>query len=41
MKCLRYEVKNIQVDDTIKRLMNLEAEAERNKRAEILSSEAL
>ena len=29
MKCLRYEIKDIHVSDTIKRVMFLEAEAER------------
>ncbi len=39
MKCLRYEIKDIHVSDTIKRVMFLEAEAERQKRADILTSE--
>lgn len=29
MNCLRYEIKDIKVSDTIKKVMNLEAEAER------------
>lgn len=39
MKCLRYEIKDIKVSETIKKVMNLEAEAERQKRADILKSE--
>jgi regulator of protease activity HflC (stomatin/prohibitin superfamily) len=29
VKCLRYEIKDIHVSDTIRKVMNLEAEAER------------
>ena len=39
LECLRYEIKDIKVSDTIKKVMNLEAESERKKRAEILLSE--
>ena len=39
LKCLRYEIRDIKVSDTIKKVMNLEAETERRKRAEILISE--
>lgn len=39
MNCLRYEIKDIKVSDTIKKVMNLEAEAERQKRADVLKSE--
>jgi regulator of protease activity HflC (stomatin/prohibitin superfamily) len=37
--CLRYEIKDIIISDTIKKVMNLEAESERKKRADILISE--
>jgi regulator of protease activity HflC (stomatin/prohibitin superfamily) len=39
LNCLRYEIKDIRVSDTIKKVMNLEADSERKKRAEILMSE--
>jgi regulator of protease activity HflC (stomatin/prohibitin superfamily) len=39
MKCLRYEIRDIHVSETIRKVMNLEAEAERQKRADILKSE--
>ena len=39
LHCLRYEIKDIRVSDTIKQVMNLEADSERKKRAEILMSE--
>ncbi|KAL4510472.1 hypothetical protein ABPG72_004626 [Tetrahymena utriculariae] len=39
VNCLRYEIKDIKISDSIKKVMNLEAESERKKRAEILISE--
>lgn len=39
IKCLRYEIKDIKLSESLKKIMNLEAEAERQKRAEILKSE--
>jgi len=39
LECRRYEIKDIKVSDPIKKVMNLEAESERKKRAEILLSE--
>ncbi|EGR31507.1 membrane protease stomatin prohibitin family protein, putative [Ichthyophthirius multifiliis] len=37
--CLRYEIKDIIISETIKKVMNLEAESERKKRADILISQ--
>lgn len=37
--CLRYEIKNIVVPDTVKHAMQMQVEAERKKRAHILESE--
>ncbi len=39
LSCIRYEIKDIKMSETIKKVMNLEAESERRKRAEILISE--
>ena len=39
LELIRFELKDINVPDNIERAMILQAEAERNKRAEILSSE--
>ena len=39
MSCIRYEIKDIIISETIRKVMNLEAESERKKRAEILISE--
>lgn len=39
IECTRYEIKDIKLSDTIRKVMNLEAETERKKRAEILLSE--
>lgn len=39
IRCLRYEIKDIKVGDSMKKTMNLEAESERQKRAEIKVSE--
>jgi len=39
IKCLRYEIKDIKLSDSLKKILNLEAESERQKRAEILKSE--
>ena len=39
IECLRYEIKDITVPDTIKRSMELQAESERIKRSKILASE--
>lgn len=39
IKCLRYEIKDIQVGDKMKKILNLEAESERQKRYEIKISE--
>jgi len=36
---IRYEIKDIIISETIRKVMNLEAESERKKRAEILISE--
>jgi len=40
VKCLRYEIKDIDVPESIRRSMEKEVEAERTKRATILESEA-
>lgn len=39
IECRRFEIRDIKVSDPIKKVMNLEAESERIKRAEILKSE--
>lgn len=39
IKCSRYEIKDIKVGDSMRKVMNLEAESERQKRAEIKVSE--
>ena len=39
LELIRFELKDINVPDNIERAMILQAEAERNKRAQILSSE--
>lgn len=39
IKCSRYEIKDIKVGDSMRKVMNLEAESERQKRAEIKISE--
>jgi regulator of protease activity HflC (stomatin/prohibitin superfamily) len=39
IRCLRYEIKDIKVGESMKKTMNLEAESERQKRAEIKVSE--
>ena len=39
VSCIRYEIKDIIISETIRKVMNLEAESERKKRAEILISE--
>lgn len=39
IKCLRYEIKDIKLPESLKKILNLEAESERQKRAEILKSE--
>lgn len=39
IRCLRYEIKDIKVGESMKKIMNLEAESERKKRAEIKVSE--
>jgi regulator of protease activity HflC (stomatin/prohibitin superfamily) len=39
IECLRYEIRDIKVSEAIRKVMNLEAESERRKRAEILKSE--
>ena len=36
---IRYEIKDIKVSESIRKVMNLEADSERKKRAEILLSE--
>ena len=33
IKCLRYEIKDIKVGESMKKILNLEAESEREKRA--------
>ncbi|CAD8070049.1 unnamed protein product [Paramecium primaurelia] len=40
LKCLRYEIKDIKVTENVRKAMNMEAEAERTKRTQILHSEA-
>lgn len=35
VKCLRYEIKDVNMHENFKKVMNLEAESERKKRAEI------
>jgi regulator of protease activity HflC (stomatin/prohibitin superfamily) len=37
--CLRYEIKNIEVPESVKHAMQMQVEAERKKRAHILESE--
>lgn len=39
MQCLRYEIRDIVPPDMVARAMELQAEAERKKRAQILESE--
>lgn len=39
IKCSRYEIKDIKVGDSMRKVMNLEAESERQKRAEVKISE--
>jgi len=39
--CLRYEIKNIEVPESVKHAMQMQVEAERKKRAHILESEGL
>lgn len=39
LQCIRYEIKDIKISEKIKNVMNLEAESERKKRADILLSE--
>lgn len=39
VKCLRYEIKDMHMSDNFKHVLNLQAESERQKRAEILLSE--
>lgn len=39
VSCLRYEIKDIKISESIRKVMNLEAESERKKRADILISE--
>ena len=39
LKCIRFEIKDIKVSETIRKVMNLEAESERKKRSDILISE--
>lgn len=39
IRCLRYEIKDVKLGESMKKIMNLEAESERQKRAEIKVSE--
>lgn len=39
IKCLRYEIKDIKMEDNFRKVLNLQAESERKKRADILRSE--
>lgn len=39
VKCLRYEIKDVNMSEQFKKVLNLQAESERKKRAEILLSE--
>lgn len=40
IRCLRYEIRDINPPENVRRAMELQAEAERRKRAQILDSEA-
>ena len=37
--CLRYEIRDIKMPDRVSKAMQLQVEAERNKRAQVLESE--
>ena len=39
IKCLRYEIKDIELPDKVQEAMQMQVEAERKKRAVILQSE--
>lgn len=41
IQCLRYEIRDIKMPDRVAEAMQLQVEAERNKRAKVLESEGL